>query len=144
MFEITTNVMITKPVEEIFNFIADNENDPQWCVPVVATTRIFKDAPGTGARYTFTSKAGIMNVKGEFEITGFEPPVRVEWSGQSPFSHFSGYYQLQAVEGGTKVEETVRFENKGLFKLFESRMRGQFQDTYDSQMQNLKGLLEAG
>jgi uncharacterized protein YndB with AHSA1/START domain len=81
MFEISTDVVINRPAEEIFNFIADNENDPQWCVPVVVTTRVFKDAPETGARYTFASKVGIMNVKGEFEITGFEPPVRVEWPG---------------------------------------------------------------
>jgi uncharacterized protein YndB with AHSA1/START domain len=144
MFEITTEVVINQPVEEVFNYIAENENDPQWCVPVVETTRVFKETPGVGARYTFASQVGLMKAKGRFETTGFEPPNRVEWTGESPFSHFSGYYQLEAMEGGAKLVETVRFENKGLFKLFESRMRRQFRDTYELQLQRLKQLLETG
>ena len=143
MFELRTEILISRPVEEVFNFVADNENDPQWCIPVVETVRIAGDAPGIGAKYKFASKVGLLEVGGEFETVEFKPLERIEWSGTSPFNDYTGYYDLQVDQGGTRLVEVVRFESKGIFKLFASRMNGQFQGNYDEQMRKLKQLLEA-
>ena len=64
VFQTIAEITINRPIEEVFAYIADNENDPQWCVPVVETTRIAGAAPGLGARYTFASRVGLMKVRG--------------------------------------------------------------------------------
>ena len=110
MFETTAEITIDRPIEEVFAYIADNENDPQWCVPVVETTRIAGDAPGLGARYTFASRVGLMKVRGEFETTGFEAPAAIRWAGESAIVTFSGQYRLTSTATGTRLVERSAFE----------------------------------
>ncbi|MCB0200122.1 MAG: SRPBCC family protein [Caldilineae bacterium] len=143
MFETIAEITIDRPIEMVFAFIADNENDPQWCVPVVETTRIVGDAPGVGARYSFASQVGIMKVHGEFEITGFEPLKTIEWEGESSIVKFSGQYRLRPTATGTHLTEHSAFEPKGLMKLLKTVMRPQYDTTYETQLQRLKRLLES-
>jgi uncharacterized protein YndB with AHSA1/START domain len=51
VFETIAEITINRPIEEVFAYIADNENDPQWCVPVVETTRITTQAEETAGRW---------------------------------------------------------------------------------------------
>lgn len=144
MFQIVSSITINKPIEEVFAFVADNENDPQWCVPVLETTRIAGDAPGANTRYSFTADGGRIKPAGEFEIVEFRPPERIAWQGYSPFSHYQGYYTLTALEGGTDITINAKFTSKHFYKLFESRMQKQFSQNYDEQFRRLKRLLEEG
>ena len=75
MFQIESSITINKPIDTVFTFISDNENDPKWCVPVVETTRIVGDAPGANTRYTFASKAGLFTLRGEFKYWNLKPLI---------------------------------------------------------------------
>ena len=59
MFQTKAEIFINRSIEDVYKFIADNENDPRWCVPVIETDRIIGDAPGANTRYSFASKAGL-------------------------------------------------------------------------------------
>ena len=142
MFQTVAEITINCPIEEVFAFVAENQNDPYWCVPVVETTRIAGTAPGVGARYTFASKVGLMKLRGEFEITGFEAPEAIHWTGESSIVRFSGQYRLETTAIGTRLEEQCAFEPKGLLKLLQSTMIPQYTATYETQLQRLKHLLE--
>lgn len=142
MMQIEASTTINRPIEEVFAFVADNENDPQWCIPVVRTTRVVGDAPGANTRYTFASKFGLMTLRGEFTIVDFQPPERIAWKGTSPLSRYQGFYTLKAVEVGTQITSNTSFTNKSVFRLFESMMRKQFKETYDKQFRKLKQVLE--
>ena len=144
MFQTIAVITINRPIEEVFAYIADNENDPHWCVPVVETTRIAGDAPGAGARYDFASKVGLMKLRGEFEITGFEAPKAIHWTGESSIVRFSGQYRLESTAAGTRLEERATFEPKGLLNLLQTTMIPQYTTTYETQLQRLKQLLEDG
>jgi uncharacterized protein YndB with AHSA1/START domain len=145
MFEVQAEVHIARPLEHVFAFIADNENDPQWCVPLVETTRVSGNRPGLGARYTFASRVGIARLGGEFEITEFEPPLRIGWRGTSPFGTYVGEYLLAPGDDGlTRLVESVTFQYRGLWHLLESLSRRQFAGNYQLQLQRLKELLELG
>jgi uncharacterized protein YndB with AHSA1/START domain len=142
VFQTIAEITINCPIEEVFAYIADNENDPNWCVPVVETTRIAGKAPGVGARYAFASKVGLMKLRGEFEITGFETPEAIHWTGESSIVRFSGQYRLESTAAGTLLEERCAFEPKGFIKLLQATMIPQYTITYETQLQRLKQLLE--
>ena len=144
MFQTIAVITINRPIEEVFAYIADNENDPHWCVPVVETTRIAGDAPGAGAQYDVASQLGLMKLRGEFEITGFEAPKAIHWTGESSIVRFSGQYRLGSTAAGTRLEERATFEPKGLLKLLQATMIPQYTTTYETQLQRLKQLLEDG
>jgi uncharacterized protein YndB with AHSA1/START domain len=142
VFTTSAEITINRPINEVFDFISDNENDPKWCVPVVETTRITGKAPGAGARYSFASQAGLIKLRGEFEITAFEPPGKIEWVGESSIVKFSGLYHLESEATGTRLEERTTFELKGLLVPFQGMMISQYQKTYETQLERLKALLE--
>jgi hypothetical protein len=142
VFQTVAEITINCPIEEVFAFVAENQNDPYWCVPVVETTRIAGTAPGVGARYTFASKVGLMKLRGEFEITGFEAPEAIHWTGESSIVRFSGQYRLASTVAGTRLEERTTFEPKGLLKILQAIMIPQYTTTYETQLQRLKHLLE--
>jgi uncharacterized membrane protein len=142
VFETIAAITINRPIDVVFAYIADNENDPQWCVPVVETTRIAGNAPGVGARYAFASRVGLLKLRGEFEITGFEAPEAIHWAGESSIVRFTGQYRLESTAAGTRLEERTAFEPKGLLKLLQANMRPQYVTTYETQLQRLKQLLE--
>jgi uncharacterized protein YndB with AHSA1/START domain len=144
VFETAAEITIDRPIEEVFAYIADNENDPQWCVPVVETTRIAGDAPGLGARYVFASRLGLIKVRGKFETTGFEAPEAIRWAGESAIVTFSGQYRLTSTTTGTRLLERTAFEPKGGLKLLQGIMRPEYTKTYQTQLQRLKQLLEDG
>jgi uncharacterized protein YndB with AHSA1/START domain len=142
VFQTVAEITINCPIEEVFAFVAENQNDPYWCVPVVETTRIAGTAPGVGARYEFASKVGLMKLRGEFEITGFEAPEAIHWTGESSIVRFSGQYRLASTVAGTRLEERTTFEPKGLLKLLQAIMIPKYTTTYETQLQRLKHLLE--
>jgi uncharacterized membrane protein len=144
VFETLAEITIDLPIEQVFAYIADNENDPLWCVPVVETTRISGDEPGSGARYSFASQVGLMKLRGEFETTAFNPPESIEWAVESAIVKFSGRYLLRSKANGTHLEERTTFEPKGLLKLLQAIMRPQYKTTYETQLRRLKKLLEEG
>ena len=142
MFTTSAEITIDRPINEVFDFIADNENDPKWCVPVVETTRITGSAPGAGARYSFASQAGLIKLRGEFEVTSFEPPETIEWVGESSIVKFSGLYHLESEGAGTRLKERTTFELKGLLVPLQGIMISQYKKTYETQLERLKALLE--
>ena len=95
MFQVTATIFINRPIDEMIAFIADNENDPKWCVPVVETKRIQGGSPGANTRYSFVGDAGLFKSRGELQILEFEPPKRITWKGQSTINRFEGEYLLE-------------------------------------------------
>ncbi|MGD8806309.1 MAG: SRPBCC family protein [Chloroflexota bacterium] len=142
MYELEASVFIKRPIEDVFAFVADNENDPEWCVPVADTTRIAGDEPGKGTRYTFGADLGLFKPRGELEIVEFQPPHRIAWQGFSRFARFKGYYTLQEADQGTRLSIHSRFSNKPLYRLMEGTMRKAMAENYGRQFVALKALLE--
>jgi len=142
MFEAKAEISINRSIEDVFNFIADNENDPKWCVPVIETDRIIGDAPGANTRYSFASKAGLFTLRGEIQIIDFEPFERISWEGQSSINQFTGEYVLRTEGEGTHLIECAKFKAKGILGLMEKSMSREIQASLQKQLQKLKQLLE--
>ena len=96
--EITRSIVIDRPREEVFAYVADARNDPHWCPKVVSTELadsgryavVHKPIPGRPAReMTMTCRSQ-------------EPPARIEWyedDGSDTFqvTHVGGRERLDPV-----------------------------------------------
>ena len=142
MFQVSITRFINRPIEEVFEFIADNENDPQWCVPVLTTDRTHGEQPGPDTRYVFTSDAGFFTARGEINILEFKPPNLISWKMKSTINTSEGRYVLDEKDGGTQITETATLHPKWYFKLAESRMKAEIEKSLNKQLDNLKELLE--
>lgn len=96
-FEVTTE--IDRPVEEVFAFLADGENDPRFSPRVQEIARVTEGPVGVGTVFRSTVKDAGVRTRREFRITEFEPPTRIRWTETSE-------NLVTAEEGGYDLEPT--------------------------------------
>ena len=116
-FEAT--VVIDRPIEEVFAFLADGENDPKFSPRVQEIAKTTEGPPGVGTVYASTVKDAGMETKREFRLTGFEPPTRIRWSEASKnlVTAPEGGYDLARDGSGTQVTIYNVLEGHGPGKL---------------------------
>jgi uncharacterized protein YndB with AHSA1/START domain len=117
-FEVTT--VIDRPIHEVFGFLADGENDPQFSPRVVEIAKTTDGPAGVGTVYASTVKDAGMKTRREFRITEFDPPTRIRWTEQSKnlVTVPEGGYDLASEGAGTRVTLHNVFEGHGVGKLF--------------------------
>jgi hypothetical protein len=65
-------VVVDRPIEEVFDFLADGENDKKFSSRIVEIAKTTDGPPGVGTVYASTAKDGGIKAKHEFELTQFE------------------------------------------------------------------------
>jgi uncharacterized protein YndB with AHSA1/START domain len=118
-FEATT--LIERPIEEVFAFLADGENDPKFSPRVLEIAKTTDGPPGVGTTYASTVKDAGVKTKREFKITEFEEPTRIRWTEVSKNLVMApeGGYDLARADDSTRVTIHNVLEGHGLGKLIE-------------------------
>ncbi|MFJ5260575.1 SRPBCC family protein [Streptomyces sp. NPDC088387] len=113
-------VEVDRPVEEVFAYLADGRNDPQFSPRVLKIERV-PDAPTTvGTVFRSTVKDAGMKTSREFRITELEAPVRIRWTevSKNSVAVLEGGYDLTALpDGRTRVRIHNVLEGHGIGKL---------------------------
>ncbi|MFD9319462.1 SRPBCC family protein [Streptomyces sp. NPDC057456] len=117
-FEAT--VEVDRAVEEVFAYLADGRNDPQFSPRVLKIERI-PDAPTTvGTVFRSTVKDAGMKTAREFRITALEAPAKIRWAeaSKNTVTVREGGYDLEPLPGGgTRVRIFNVLEGHGLGKV---------------------------
>jgi uncharacterized protein YndB with AHSA1/START domain len=134
-------VMISRPIEEVFEFLADFENVPKWNYAIVETHKVSHGPVGMGTIY-HQVRAVPSRSEEHFEVTAYNPPRQLEVRGQlGPFpSRLS--YALDAVPGGTRVTNAVELELHGPGRLLGRVAVPRVRDAVAANLRKLKELLE--
>ena len=117
-FSATTTV--ERPVEQVFDFLADGENDRKFSPRVQEIRKTTDGAPGVGTVFESTVKDAGLTSKREFELTEFDRPSKIRWTERSKNTVTvpNGGYDLEpAGEGATRLTVFNDFEGHGLGKL---------------------------
>ncbi|MFK0044694.1 SRPBCC family protein [Streptomyces sp. NPDC090741] len=114
-----STVEIDRPVGEVFAYLADGRNDPQFSPRVQEISRTPDGPPGVGTVFRSTVKDAGMKTGREFRITGFEPQRMIRWTEQSKnLVTAEGGYDFEALPGDrTRVRIFNTLEGHGLGKL---------------------------
>jgi hypothetical protein len=117
-FEAT--IVIDRPIDEVFAFLANGENDPQFSSRVIEIAKTTDGPPGVGTVYASTVKDAGMKTKREFKLTEFEAPTTIRWAETSKnlVTAPEGGYDLAPAEDGTSVTFFNVLEGHGPGVLF--------------------------
>ena len=112
-------VVIDRPIEEVFAFLANGENDPKFSPRVLEIAKTTDGPMGVGTIYASTVKDAGVKTKREFRITEFEQPTRIRWTEQSKnlVMATEGGYDLAPEGSGTRVTIYNVLEGRGVGKL---------------------------
>jgi uncharacterized protein YndB with AHSA1/START domain len=139
-------VVIDRPIEEVFDFLADGENDPRFSPRVLEISKTTDGPPGVGTVYASTVKDAGVKTKREFKITEFEPPTRIRWTEVSKnlVSVPEGGYDLESEGTGTRVTLHNVFEGHGIGKLIAPAALRSARKGAGNLGQGIKAAVEAG
>jgi carbon monoxide dehydrogenase subunit G len=115
-----TTVVIDRPIEEVFDFLADGTNDPKFSPRVLEIAKTTDEPPGVGTVYASTVKDAGMKTKREIKLTEFERPTKIRWTEVSKnlITAPEGGYDLAPEGNGTRLSFHNALEGHGLGKLF--------------------------
>jgi carbon monoxide dehydrogenase subunit G len=137
----TYSVTVNRPPREVFAFVADGEKCPQWRPGVLDIKRL--SGEGVGTKYSQAVKGPMgRRIAADYEVTVFEPDRRLEFQTVTGPARPHGRYDLEPVDGGTRVTFALDAQLTGLSKLL---MSSTVQKTMDSEVRtldNLKRVLE--
>ena len=134
-------VVIRRPIEEVFGFLADFENVPRWNYAISETRKLSQGPVGVGTIYQQVRSVPSRSEE-RFEVTAYDPPRQLEIRGQlGPFpSRLS--YALDAVPEGTMLTNSVEFELRGPGRLLGRVAVPRVRDAVATNLRKLKELLE--
>ena len=143
MVRIEVSTVIKRPVTEVFEFIVNNENDVLWQAGVLESSDLSTGTPEVGATYTQVAKVLGRRVETTNEVTAYEPDRVYNFKSISgPIPTEGGVTCEAAAEGETHVTLFGQAEVGGFFKLAEPLVARMLQREWDTNMANLKDLLE--
>jgi carbon monoxide dehydrogenase subunit G len=135
------SVIISRPVDDVFAFVADGEKCPQWRPGVLDIQRV--SGEGVGTRYAQGVKGPMgRRIAADYTITVFEPNRRIEFQTVTGPARPHGRYDFEPADGGTRLAFSLDAELTGLRKLI---LGGPVQKTMDAEVRtldNLKRVLE--
>jgi uncharacterized membrane protein len=98
-------VTIARPVDQVFAFFSNPENDTRWRSGLVKMTH--ESGQGVGARYAQKMKGpGGLPIKADIEVVALDPLRRIEFMTVSGPVRPRGRFLFREAAGGTNV----RFE----------------------------------
>jgi carbon monoxide dehydrogenase subunit G len=141
MASFENTVIIQRPVEDVFAFLADFENVPKWNYAIIETRKISPGPVGVGTAYRQTRSVPSRSEEG-FEVTVFEPARRLEVQGQiGPFKARTSYL-LAPAGSGTRLANAVELESSGLLAVVTPLATSRVKHAVAANLDKLRQLLE--
>ena len=103
MARIRGEVMINAPVEEVFDTVADERNEPRYNPRIIRAEKLSEGPVGRGARFVAEPKS--LGAKGEMtlEVVEYDRPHRLHNLVRSSYLQVDGTLTFEEVDGGTRL-----------------------------------------
>jgi uncharacterized membrane protein len=139
---VTDSVIITRPVAQVFAFVADHQNLPAWTVGVKQSQRLTSGPPASGSRYRIVGTLLGRTIQSSYQVTAFEPGRSFEGTMTSPMFGFSEQYRFEPDGQATRVSMTATAEPHGVFRFLAPVMTAGIRRQVRADHRRLKTFLE--
>lgn len=139
-FELST--VINRPIEEVFGFLANLENDLKWRREWVGARNTSDGSLGVGATFRLTGELLGRQIPTVYEVIEYEPNRIAAWKAVSGPLPLTFRRTFEGVEGGTRVNIRYEAEVRGFFKLVMSLLAGTVKRQHEGDLHKVKELME--
>jgi len=137
-------VEIDRPPEEIFSYVTNPENLPEWSSLVLEVRKEAEGDQQQGDRFTTVAKFLGRRFETPFEVSDHEPHRRHSDSSRGgPFEQEYIYTLEETGEGGTRLTYVAQGEPGGFFRLVGPLLERAGRRQFRADLQSLKDMLEA-
>jgi hypothetical protein len=145
MPRVEREIVINRPLEEVFDFVADGRTEPQYNAHMVRAEQT-PDGPVTrGTRYRTEMRTMGRSMEMAYEVTDHERPRRrgTRLTRPLPVMDLEATEAYDPVPGGTRVRWSWEVRPRGVFRLVPALLTRTLGRDLDAVFGNLKRVLEA-
>ena len=142
-------VVIIRPVDQVFDFVADERNEPRYNSRMVRADKTSPGPIGRGTRFLAESAMLGRVVETTIEFTDYERPRLLGSTSRSVVrlikpvaTEIEGTLTFDAVAGGTRMRWAWDVETRGVLKLMSRIVARAGERQEETMWGNLKHLLE--
>ena len=143
MRRIEVSVVINRPIEEVFAYVTNPENDTQWQSSVLESGLVSERPLGVGAKTWEVRKFMGQRLESIAEVSEYEPNAKIAYKSTSGPIQYEAWYTFEPADAGTKLTMVGEADTGGLFKLAEGLVVRQFEKETQTALAALKDILEA-
>lgn len=142
VIQISNTIEINRPVKQVFDFVADPQNNPRW-MPVESVLRLSNEDIGVGSK--FSQKFALMGTSYEVNcvITAFERDKKISFIFDAPIFKWNGDYVFQPEQDRTRLSAQGDVMLLGPFKMGETMFAPKIRQLISQTAPNLKQVLES-
>ena len=138
------SVQINRPLAEVFNYVSDVGNYPEWMAHVLEVRNETPGPPQQSVRFVVTIKSVGRRFETPYERTSYEAERRyTDRAVGGPIANQRWHSDFQEGPGGTRFTRAVDVESGGLLKLLEPLQKRAAERQLRKDLQTLKGVVEA-
>lgn len=144
---LTGTIVIERPIDEVFAFLADGENDIKFSPRLTRIERTSPDGLGVGTTYESRAREMGLPTRHRFRITEYEPPRRIRWTELTKAPVYigeGGYDMVPAGEGATELTFFNDLETRGIGKLLGGFIHRRYAKNTGDFARRIKSAVEAG
>lgn len=141
MIQISNTIEIARPVIQVFNFVAEVDNNPKW-MPVQSVQKL---TPGVvGNDFRFKQRFSLMGSTYDMDgvITAFEPHKKISVTFQSPVFVWRGDYLFETSPNSTRLSAKGIINLAGPMQMMEPMFAPKIRKLFGDTAPKLKQILE--
>lgn len=135
-------VVIGRPAEKVFAFLADFRNDLQWRSQLVSIKRTSLEG-GLASTWRQVAWAGPSPLTSDFVVTAYQPSRALAFHSTSGPAEVTGHWELQPCGEGTRVAFATSLQLRGLLRTLEPALGPLIRLGVQADLRRLATLLES-
>jgi uncharacterized protein YndB with AHSA1/START domain len=117
MAQIQGELVINRPIHEVFDFVADERNKPRYNPRIHRAEKLSPGPIGPGTRFRAEAVTLGRTTGMTIEYTAYERPRRLASSIHMPAADIVGTLRFDPVPGGTRMSWSWEMRLRGLYTL---------------------------
>jgi uncharacterized protein YndB with AHSA1/START domain len=143
MINSAESVVIARPPDEVFRYVADLRNEPSWHVDVASVPPDTEPVPIVGKSYPLKFKPFMGKTDGVFTAIAVEPGARVVYQADFAGLQPRITYTVEREGEGTRFTRAVEMQPRGLKVMMTPMMATMVPRHNKTFVRNLKQALES-
>ena len=138
-----TSIIIHRPIEEVFAYVSDLQNGPQWQSGLLEVRHTTPGPLAIGAQFTSVRKFLGRKMEASIEIVTYEPNRKFAMKSTSGPTPFEQSFLFESTAEGTRLTTLLQLHPGGLMGLAEPLIAASVKREMEAAFGDLKDLLES-
>ncbi len=143
MIKLERKWIVRKPVRQVFSFLGDLENMPQFDQQIIRVSKVSEEPIGPGTVYREESRALGWRTETTVQIAEYVPDKKITFKREGPGFDEVQSWEFQPALGSTRIISKLEHQPKGTFKASEPIDALILKHGLDDRISSLKRILES-